>query len=162
MLDIEALMNEPSYVPVPSGDISPSEVFDSEEFVVENNYHVKHGDYRDIWRFCIMQALDIYEAEKAHHSLEKAKSIFAKPIVDEVSADTKYLDAGFTALAWYLANRDSWEPFSWMLSQKEAPAKEYFFIVDPTNYGKKEALTNPVPEFAYFGVLVHKQDLRRA
>ncbi|MFT4244901.1 MAG: hypothetical protein QM571_00025 [Micrococcaceae bacterium] len=160
MLDIAALMDEPPYVPVPSGDTSPSKVFIASDYLKENAKRVREGNVHVIWRFCIMQALDIYEAEKAHHSLEKAKSIFAKPIVDEVSEDTKYLDAGFTALAWYLSNKDNWVSYFWM--EQKGKAENVFWVVPSTRYGKYQAEEAPVPEFKEYGVLVHVDDLRRA
>lgn len=67
------------------------------------------GCLNDLWRFGILQTIDLYHNDWRLGGRTRAKSVFTREPITGVAE----IDCAYAALAEYLAERDGWSRPSW-------------------------------------------------
>lgn len=112
----------------------------------------------DLWRHGIVQALDYYISAKRRGRVELAEQVFTHEVPPLVGVDV--IDAGFAALAQYLANRDGWKAPDWIDDPARTNSTEFFVFDDP--WFRREARLNAPEEFRSRNLIIHPRSLSRA
>ncbi|MFP7696953.1 hypothetical protein [Trueperella sp. LYQ143] len=67
------------------------------------------GCLNDLWRFGILQTIDLYQTAINDDGIEGGIKVFAREPITSVSE----INCGYAALANYFANRDGWNAPEW-------------------------------------------------
>ena len=111
----------------------------------------------DLWRFGVLQLLDDYESVLSHAGVDAAAQLMAKaPGLTGHSG----LDAAFAGLAYWLVDRDGWNPPEWALAE-ERVARPWWFV-SLSAYGRARAMVQSPAQFRIRGVFITDTALQRA
>ena len=83
------------------------------------------------WRFGVLQTLDDYTSTCRRGGAELGAGVFTDPPAPTGSV---VLDAAFTALAEYLAERDGWTPPTWTADAWRSVAPAVWWASTPSTY----------------------------
>lgn len=110
-----------------------------------------------IWRYTILQTLDLYESRLRRLGVTQAAEVFQEE--PPLTGDSR-VDAAFAALAEHLARREGWDVPVWAMSP-ERTTLEWWFI-DSLLGHRAFALRESPLSFRKRGVFIGERALERA
>jgi hypothetical protein len=108
-----------------------------------------------VWRFCLVQMLDDYTSVVCHDGVAVAAAMWRD--VPPPTGDAR-VDAGFAAMAEYLARRDGWTVPAWACDTRREAIP--WFVTDLTGLHPRPLVESPLP-FRRRGVFITRGALER-